>query len=70
MIKLVYAYATGDRADGLTAAVGAQYVDGRVDGSVALFRDERHAIAWATTFAESHAAQVEILPSLARRADA
>lgn len=63
-IKLVYAYATA-REDGLQAAVGAQYEDGRVNGMVALFSDPADARSWAATFGEIHGARVEILPSLA-----
>lgn len=62
-ITSLYVYGTGDRADGMTFAVGAVLADGPSNGSLALFQHVTHAHLFARTMGEELSVPVSILPS-------
>lgn len=50
-MNVYYVYATGDRPDGFTHAVGVYMPDGTVDGDRALFKSEDEANLFANAIA-------------------
>lgn len=62
-ISLMYVYACA-RDDGFKFAVGAAMVSGPVNGSVALFQEREHAIAFVLAIRHQHGVRVDITPSV------